>query len=329
VISVAAEGVEFAIPTDHYVVTDLSPSIAALTSSGLLASRVLTVPGSEISTVGHRFGHFNLYPMQPGQQITYENTTPRRMFAEMRRASPEGVLQVNHPRWHDLGYFSRYKLDPKSARVPPQFKDEYDPDFDAIEIFNGVDATSEPKIRLVLLDWMHLLGQGYRYTATGNSDSHKLFYMDPGLPRNLVRWGSARSDAEDLDADPLAVVRAIRDGHVTVTSGPILDVDILGKGPGQTLRYQGKHVPLRVRVRAAPWIDVTEVEVLLGPQGRRVRWLPVKSSTAVLRLDSVVDLTVQGKTFVVVVAKGRRELPNVFLPKVRPYAFTNPIWLEP
>jgi hypothetical protein len=329
VISVAAEGVEFAIPTDHYAVTDLAPSIAHLTSNGLLASRVITVPGSEISTVGNRFGHFNLYPMKAGQAIGYEDTTPSRMFAEMRKASPEGVVQVNHPRWHELGYFSRYRLDPKSARVPQQFKAEYDPNFDAIEIFNGVDATSEPKVRQVLFDWLHLLGQGYRYTATGNSDSHKLFYMDPGLPRNLVRWGSARSDSEDLDADPRSIVRAIRQGHVTVTSGPVLDVEILGKGPGDTLRVRGKHVPLRVRVRAAPWIDVTEVEVLLGPQGRRVRWLPVKKSTAIERLDVVVDLVVQGKTFVVVVAKGDRELPNVFLPKVRPYAFSNPIWLEP
>jgi hypothetical protein len=126
------------------------------------------------------------------------------------------------------------------------------------------------------------------------------------------------------------VVRAIRDGHVSVTSGPILDAEIQGAGPGATLHSAAHRLPLHVRVRAAPWIDVTEVEVLLGPQGRRVRWLPVKKSTAIVRLDTEIELaTGGGKTFVVVVAKGERELPNVFLPKVRPYAFTNPIWIEP
>jgi hypothetical protein len=95
------------------------------------------------------------------------------------------------------------------------------------------------------------------------------------------------------------------------------------------VRGRGARLPLRIRVRAAPWIDVTEVDVLLGAQGRRVRWLPVKKASGVDRLDTTIELVAPGKTFVVVVAKGQRDLPNVFSPKVRPYAFTNPIWIEP
>jgi hypothetical protein len=328
VISVAAEGIEFAVASDHYAVGDLGPAVQAMTRAGLLANRLITAPGTEVSTVGHRFGHFNLYPAPPGTDIAYENTSPHRMFAEMRAASPRGVIQVNHPRWHDLGYFGRYRLDPKTGRIPLQFKNEFDYGFDALEIYNGVDAVSEPKTRQVLLDWIHLLGQGHRYTATGNSDSHKLFFVDPGLPRNLIRWGSARTDEDDLSASPDAIVAAVRRGQVIVTSGPVIDFEIRGKGPGETVHGAGR-LAARLRVRAAPWIDVSEVEILVGPQARRVRWLPAKKTSDVVRVDTALELVLPAKTFVVVVARGERELPNVFQAKIRPYAFTNPIWIEP
>lgn len=329
VVSVAAEGVELAAATDHYVVTDYAPSVAALLESGALARPILTVAGTEVSTVGHRFGHFNLFPMPLDEEVEYADTTPRALFADMRRASPGGILQVNHPRWDKIGYFWRYKLDPKTGRVPPQFRDEYDASFDALEVFNGLDATSEPKIRLVIMDWLHLLGQGHRYTATGNSDSHKLAFHDPGVPRNMIHWGTSTTDDDDLAADPAAVMEAVKRGEVTVTTGPILDVDVLGVGPGGTVRGRGTRVPMRIRVRAAPWIDVREVEVLVGSNAARVRWIPIKERTSVVRLDTTFDLVVPGPTFVVVLAKGARDLPNVHLPRVRPFALANPIWIEP
>jgi hypothetical protein len=327
-VSVAAEGVELAVATDHFEITDLRPTLQELRLSGRLATPVLTMVGSEVSTVGNRFGHFGLMPMQPGKNVNYENTTPRQMFADMRRASPDGIIQVNHPRWDEIGYFQRYALDPKSTRVPPQHKAAFDPSYDAIEIYNGYDATSLPKIRQVLFDWMRLLGQGHRYTGTGNSDSHKLFYVDPGVPRNLIRWGDVKSDAEDFRASEAEIIRAIKAGRVVVTSGPVLDVEVDGKGPGETAAG-GKVKRMRVRVRAAPWIDVSEVEILLGPNGSRLRYISVAPSREIVRLDTSFELRVAAPTFVVVFARGNRDLPNVYSAKIRPLAFSNPVWLEP
>jgi hypothetical protein len=328
VIAIAAEGVELAAATDHYAVTDLRPTVQALRTSGQLATPVLTMIGSEVSTVGHRFGHFGLFPMKVGDEVAYENTTPKRLFSEMRRVSPNGIVQVNHPRWEEIGYFNRYRMDPKSSRIPSTQIGEFDPSYDAIEVYNGYDAWSPPKIRQVLMDWIRLLGQGRRYTATGNSDSHKLFYVDPGLPRNLIRWGTAGSDAEDWRASEAEVIAAIKAGKVQVTSGPIIDVDVAGKGPGETASGSAKQV-LSLRVRAAPWIDVSEVEVLVGGDARRIRYIAVPASKQLVRVDTRVELAVATRTFVVVVARGSRDLPNVYSPKVRPLAFTNPIWLEP
>lgn len=329
VIAVAAEGVELAVATDHYVVTDLGPTVARLHRSGALGVPLMTMTGTELSTVGNRFGHFNVFPLHPGDRIAYVNTTPHQLFAAARAASPGGLLQVNHPRWEDIGYFWRYRMDPKTARIPARYKNVYDPAFDAIEVFNGVDAAYLPRVRHVLYDWLHLLGRGHRYTATGNSDSHKLFFDDPGLPRNLIHYGSAKSDADDAKADPAAVIAALHQGRVLVTSGPVIDADVQGVGPGGTLHGHARRVPLHLRIRAAPWIDVSQVEVLLGPRGRRVRFIPVRASRKVVRLDTTVQLAVPARSFVVILASGRRDLPNVYSPGVKPFAFTNPIWLAP
>ncbi|MEZ4223737.1 MAG: CehA/McbA family metallohydrolase [Polyangiaceae bacterium] len=326
-VSVAAEGVELAVASDHYAVTDFAPMAKALFARGALATKLVTVVGSEISTVGNRFGHFNLIPMQLTDQVDYENTSPKALFAAMRKVSPEGIIQVNHPRWDDIGYFHRYKLDPKTARLPATVKDEFTWDFDALEVMNGVDAVSEAKVRKVLFDWIRLLGQGHRFVGTGSSDSHKLFFVDPGIPRTMIRFGGSDSDSSDLNVDPKVAIAALKRGAATVTTGPILDVTLDGKRPGEVVQGGGDK-ELHLTVRAAPWIAVDEVEVLLGPQGNRVRWISIpKGTTGVVRLDKRFNLRVPAGSFVVVVAKGHTPLPNVYQSAIKPFAFSNPVWV--
>jgi hypothetical protein len=329
VISIAAEGLELAVSSDHFGVTDLGPTVEALRRSGTLTRPLSTLVGTEVSPVGNELGHFNVFPLAVSAQIPYQNVSPSELFQSMRRAAPRGIIQVNHPRLHQLGYFDRFELDPRTGRVPERHAAEFQTDFDALEVYNGMEAWSQPRIRRVLYDWLHLLGRGQRSTATGGSDAHKLFFVDPGLPRNFIRYGAAGSDAADAEAAPAAVIDAIRAGRVMVSSGPILDVDVNGIGPGGTSRGGGSLRQLRIRVRAAPWIDVSDVEVLLGGGAQRVRWIAVPPSRAVDRLDRSIPIAVHRKTFVVVLAMGRRELANVHLPGVKPLAFTNPVWLEP
>lgn len=329
VVSVAAEGVDLAAATDHYTVADLGPSVEYLRREGLLATPVATLVGSEVSTVGNLFGHFNLFPMQAGDFVEYRDTTPKRMFAEMRKVAPKGLIQVNHPRMDQIGYWARYKLDPTSMQVPIQYQSEYSDDYDLLEVFNGLEMMSEPKLRKVLFDWIKLLGRGHRYTGTGNSDSHNLFFLDPGLPRNFIRVPSSKSDATDLTVPQSEIVESLRKGRVTVSSGPMLQVDVNGKGPGETVQAVDGKVPLHVKVLAASWISVDSVELLLGGSGRRVRWLSVKEKKAAVRFDQTILLDVPAKTFVVVLVKGTKALPNTYTPNIKPFAFSNPIWLEP
>jgi hypothetical protein len=237
------------------------------------------------------------------------------------------LVQVNHPRWNAIGYFQRYEMDAHTGEVPEQYREQYSAAFDAIEIYNGLDMGNERGVLDVFRDYLHLLGRGHRYTATGNSDSHKLFFVDPGVPRNLIRWSDGSTDEGDASADPAAVVEAIRGGRVLVTSGPIVDATVLGAGPGQTVSSEESSVPLSVRVRAAPWIDVSRVEIYVGARDRPFYERRVAPSEAVVRFEETFPIPMPADTFVVVRAVGSQPLPNVFSKRWIPMAFTNPIWL--
>ncbi len=327
VISIAAEGVELAVATDHYVVTDLGPTISLLKTSGVLSRDLRSIPGCEVSTLGNRFGHFNVFPLPLRADVKSMSTTPSALFADAKKKSPGGVLQVNHPRWDPaLGYFTYYGIDDNTGEMR---RAGYDPAYDTIEVYNGDDARDLKLVDRVLLDFIHLLGRGRHYAATGSSDSHKLAFLDPGLPRTLVHWGSATTDEADLKAPTKSVLAAIKSGNSQVTSGPILDVSVNGKGPGQTATGVGAKAKLHIVLRAAPWVNVRTVEVLVGGQGKRAHWIQVPATNKVLRLDRVVDVPVREKTFVIVTARGDRGLPNASREGTKPFAFSNPIWLSP
>jgi hypothetical protein len=326
ITAIAAEGVEFAVATDHYVTTDLAPTVKWMQEKGALMAKLQTMAGQEVSTTGNRFGHFNVFPLKK-EPIVAHDTTAKKLFASIRQVAPQSILQVNHPRWGaPLGYFTYFRVHDKTgeAKFPG-----YEPNFDALEVYNGDDAYDFKLIRDVLTDWMHVLGRGYRYTATGSSDSHNLAFLDPGLPRTMIKHGAGNDDATDVDAPASSVIAALKAGRAIVTSGPIIEATIEGKGPGETLKSPGKKPKLRIVVKAAPWIDVRALEVLEGPHTRRLAYVGIPRSKNVVRLDTSIDLKLPEKTFVVVIVQGERGLPNASREGTIPFAFTNPIWIEP
>jgi len=180
----------------------------------------------------------------------------------------------------------------------------------------------------VLRDWYGLLNRGFRVTATGNSDSHILFGHEPGYPRNLVWVGKDRPD-EVTDQEVVDAVKRAR--RVIVTTGPVVEAWV-GETPiGGFVRGRNARVRLRIKVQAAPWIDVRSVEVVVN--GLVAHWQPVPESRRVVRLERVVDLPLSADSWIVVLARGQRPLAPV-VPTTRanepriPLGFTNPIWVD-
>ena len=340
VLSLVAAGIDFAVPTEHNVVGDYGSAIETLE----VGRDFISVPGVEVTTLSLGFGHFGVFPYEPGTRVPpFKHTRVEPIFRAVR-SDPRRYFQVNHPRLPGgIGYFDTIGFDPRGSRAQIQHRI----DFDGIEVYNGFDITQPDRVEQVLHDYWALLDFGWRYTATGSSDSHRIQYQWAGYPRTMVTINPTAAAEEPVPADPMVVVENLKKSHATVTSGPLIELAAGDARPGDELATAGDPVPVHVRVRAAPWIDVTKVEIVVGQidglwsvaQSFDVPSRPLaigaeegtlaEAQDRTVRFDRDLAITVgSGNGWIAVVARGARPMGDV-LPfvNVAPLAFTNPIFV--
>lgn len=333
VLSLVAAGIDFAVPTEHNIVGDYTSALESLQ----LAGDLLSVPGVEVTTFSKGFGHFGVFPYPPTAPVPpFRHTTMAAIFKAVR-ADPSRYFQVNHPRLpKGIGYFSNIGFDPKAP--PSRIHNRID--FDGIEVFSGYDDEQPERVEQVLRDYWGLLNYGWRFTATGSSDSHRIQFHWAGYPRTMVRVEAAAG--HDARPDPLSVVANIKKGHAVVTIGPVIELELGGARPGDELPTGDDPVRGHLRVRAAPWIDVTRVEIVVG--GKIVQSFDVESRPArigpepgtleeaqarTIRFDRDIEVRVgPDNGWVQVIVRGQRRMDDVlpFMP-VPPFAFTNPVYI--
>jgi hypothetical protein len=338
-----AQGGEVMVGTEHKRAFDYQPDIESMG----LASLLVAVTGTELTGMAHgeriarTIGHDNVFPVpaQPmqfqGGVLAHENRRLGEVIAAYKALDPKVVFQLNHPRnvadpGNDIYFFNHLSVDRPFDRTQPldaetnrsliepipgsSFRDI---DVDAIEILNGARTDS---YRELLQDWFSLLLQGQRMTATGNSDSHGAGEI-VALPRNFVHTRRMRVDEEAVERfDRDAFVDAIHRGRLFVSTGPLLDVRLAGKGPGATV--QGHYADLAVRIRAADWVPVERLRVYVN--GKLLREAPAsRHGTHEISLDFPRD------SFVVVEVEGTPGgAYRALYPRYTPLAFTNPVWVD-
>jgi hypothetical protein len=262
VLSLVSAGIDFAVPSEHNIVGDYGPSIDLFH----LGKQLATVTGVEVTTYNPRFGHFGVFPYPPGPVPVFKGTTAAALFSSAKRGDPNRVFQVNHPRMQmGIGYFNIVGFDPKTARGSTGMRT----DFDTLEVYNGYELSRRQITERVLDDWFALLNIGKHIAATGSSDSHRIQYQWAGYPRTCVQIDPKQAGDTGQPIETAAVVSAIKKGRGFVTSGPYIDVELGSEGktarPGDELPVpKGGSITARLRVRAAPWVDVTELEVVAG-----------------------------------------------------------------
>ncbi len=314
--SLAAAGVEVGVATDHNRVTDYREAIR----NEKLESEVASIIGDEVTTEDTPFGHFNVFPLERGSApLRFEGTSPSALFAEARSRKPllaDTILQVNHPRMGDIGYFDLVRLDAGDITGTLRRRPDW-LGFDALEVYNGDDAVEIANVEWVMRDWQALLAAGLRVTATGNSDSHRLTFHEPGLPRNLV----AVPVDEPRSFDPAPFLSSVRDGRVIVSGGPVVRLEIDGVGMGGTVEPGSRQV--HAWADAPPWMDVTSLEVWTGTRVVARAEAPFASASHRAELQESVALLPGDHVFAVV--RGKREMDVLWRRGVVPFAFTNAV----
>jgi hypothetical protein len=327
VASLVCNGIEFAVATDHNAVTDYQPAVRALGMDRWIA----TVAGDELTTSGEALGHFNVFPLAGrGHQgaLAYHNVTAEQIVRSARQAGAS-VLQVNHARMApNIGYFAIAEFDARTGHGGPRFAGG----FDAFEAFNGMYLERPERVREGVHDVIGLARAGIHAGVTGNSDSHHLVFEEAGWPRT---W--ARADGRDLNLRPTRVMEAVRSGHTTVSSGPLVELWVENMQPGDTVLRPGgaRRVRARVRVRAARWIPVERVELWVNDRvafEAPVPPLPEGAAPAAnsVRFERTFDLSLDADAAIIAWASAEQPLPHVLppYPNARAIGFTGPVFVD-
>lgn len=317
--SLVAAGVEVGVATDHNAVTDYSPVIREL---GLKA-KVASIVGDEVTTRDLSWGHFNVFPLAVGTPpLPYMRTLPASIFAAARASKPLGektLVQVNHPRMGDIGYFDILRMDSADVQGWLRRSNAAQMNFDAIEVFNGDHYDRIGSVEAVMRDWYALLNAGFRYTATGNSDSHRVAFHEAGSPRTLVAVPSDNPGA----LDERAFIDSIRAGRAIVSSGPFVTIAAGGKGIGSTITPG--LVDIEVRVDAPPWVDIDKVQVIRRGELAR-EWGTADLTARPSTLRAQLDL--KAGDWIIAIARGSKPMTFLYRPNATPFAFTNAIYVK-
>ena len=316
VLDNAGQGVEFVVPTDHDVVTDLAPVIAAAGLTGLMG----TFPGVELSPA---LAHANIYPMpwvrdEPGRGTiplsSIVDGTPRRrsvpeLIALARALPTDPVVQLNHTR-DSAGLFDLVDFDPELG--PDAVTHSwFTTDFDAMEITNG-DECQQFK------DWAGLWNAGIAPTPIGSSDSHSL-WGDAGSGRTyLYAPGTA---IDELTSEQVRDI--VKSGQVVVGTSVFVDFTD-GTLPGQTVDGSSGSVEFGFRVQSASWVGVDEIRVIVN--GVQTDVIAVTPVDATVDFDATIAVPITEDSWVSFLATGAAT--GALATRKRPYAFTNAVRVD-
>jgi hypothetical protein len=327
VASLVCNGIEMAVATDHNAVTDYEPTVRTLGLEPMIA----TVAGDEVTTSGALLGHFNVFPLA-GRGVrgalAYHDVTMEQIVRSARQAGAS-VLQVNHARMApSIGYFEITGFDARTGRGGPRFASG----FDAFEAFNGMYLEEPERVREGVRDLVGLARAGIHAGATGNSDSHHLVFEEAGWPRTY-----ARGDGAQVGLRATRVMDAVRAGHTTVSSGPLVELRVENMSPGDTVLRPGglRRVRATVRVRAARWVPVERVELWVNDRVAFEAPVPALVEGAPpaeggLRFERTFDVPLEGDSVVIAWASAERPLPHVLppYPNARAIGFTSPVFVD-
>jgi len=335
IVSLVGEGVELAIATDHNRNIDYRPTMASLGA----ADAMTAIVGNEVSTP---IGHFNAWPFDADRPPVESRIPSGVPLFRMIRMQPnplglDPVIQVNHPRWNGIDYFSQADLDETTGTSDSP---RWSPDFDAIEVLNennlwgwfepedAPPLATNDNTHSAMLDWYALLDTGHRAIATGNSDSHSVKKNFAGVPRNYL----VSSTDDPAAIDPAEILDAIRRGEVMVTSGPIVRASVREPGrhddPRMATARSGR-VTLDVEVQAAPWIDCDRIRVVRD--GEIVAERAIDATRDRVRFNDAIEVPIEHDSWIVVLVDGDEPLDPIVSGKARPVlpvAIVNPFRID-
>lgn len=335
-----AQGGDVLIATEHNVLVDYQDRVTQLG----LQDHLKVIGGIELTGMARTpsapftNGHLNVFPVQArpnefsGGMPRHEGLRLRELYASFGDSDPRALFQLNHPRTAEADdedfdgnffehLYSGQRYDPKQDLASSGNKillekeaktNLRDLDFDLLEVANGPAYGNYKRTQT---DWFSLLSQGERIVGSANSDTHGTRHL-VAIPQNFVVLD---------DYNEEAFLSAVKEGRMSGSTGPILKVFIENepgkrKRPGDT--YTGNSFVLNVNVQAASWVPVAELSLVINGD--------IAQRQAVSAGDTItLPIELTKDSYIVVEVNGEAsELYNELAPDFRPFAFSNPIYVD-
>ena len=323
-ITLAGEGIELPIATDHNILADYSEAMA-VTGTGEFFTPVV---GCEVTTAK---GHFNVFPIKLGSRVPnfqIEEWPP--LLQSIRGTPGVRVVILNHPRnihsnFRPFAVTNFNAVTGENLRGP-----EFN--FDAVELVNSSALQTDWMVNF--RDWFALLNYGYHVTGVGSSDGHNVGRYIVGQGRSYV----ACDDYKPGEIDIEKACRSFREGRVLISLGLLtqLIVEVGGKqyGVGDLVPL-AENVQVTVSVSAPSWVEADRIELYAngvqikehqaGKGARAVKLSQAEIARGVkLKTKWLLDRR-RHDVHLVAIASG----PGVREPywaTARPYQPSSPIW---
>jgi hypothetical protein len=307
-ITLAGEGIELPIATDHNTHIDFQPHAERLH----VRRHFTPVVGNEVTT---SVGHFNVFPTSSAAKTPdHKQTTWSAIFDQIFATPGVKVAILNHAR--DMHGGVR-PFGPKlfNAAIGERI-DGWPMRFNAMEIINS-GATQTDPLGLVH-DWMALLNRGYRITPVGSSDSHDVSRYIVGQGRTYIRC----DDRDPASIDVASAVDSFLAGRVLVSYGLLVNPVVNGKyRAGDLVQPVGENIGIDLRVLAPTWSKATRVQLYANGEPRTT--INIQGGA---QLEGKLNFPVPRHDIHLVTVATGPGISGLYWPTVKPYQPTSPDW---
>lgn len=252
-LTIAGEGIELAVATDHNHHTDYAPSAASMA----VADRFTPVIGNEVTT---KHGHFNAFPIQAGAKVVnHQQEDWSKLIPDIRATTGVQVITLNHPRDMHSGFIplGGVQFNPKTGR----HRQADALDIDAMEVITSGAMQSD--IHLLYRDWFALLNRGHRIAAVASSDTHDVNRFILGQGRTYV----AARDADPANLDLGEVWRSYQEGRLLVSLGLLVQVVVQDRfGVGDLATGLPERIKVEALVSGPSWVQADHIELYANSQ---------------------------------------------------------------
>jgi hypothetical protein len=224
-----------------------------------------------------------------------------------------------------------------------------------MELMNG---HNEDRFWGVIRWWLQLIGRGHLPAATAVTDTHARYDHLGGTPRSFVFVDEDKDSVESFDTAHF--VEAINSQNLIGTNGPFVRVEATNNagataGLGEVLSTEGDTVTFELTIEVPEWINVNRVQMIMNSED--VLTEPGEyneepfASTETINFDLLeedleeiatgaqthrryrkvveVEVDTDVDAYVVFLVRGTGDLyPVIPDQDVRPFAFTNPVYLD-